>query len=418
MRRTLSQLTYHIFNILNGGILAEYYQQVKKANENHEPFENSSISEYLKHWGFNPRIEENSLMNKEDVNRWTEKVHPENVHDWAYTGGSYGEPLRIPYSKQRAFKRTATFRYFNECGGYKLGDSYLLIRAKEKPGWMKFVRNEHIFIPDDISEKKLDELTKLIKKKGILVLMGYPTVIYELALFLKRFPEKKNGLSVNSIISISEPLEQIKREVIRDVFTCSFIDRYSNEEVGMIAQQEKFGSEYFVNKYGVYTEIVDPDNYQPVNEGESGKVVVTDIFNDLIPVIRYDTGDYAIANRYEKGQLLSIKHIAGRETEQIHAFDGSRVSPLMLGPYIYKPLAETGTVYQFQFAQTGDGTYDLRLKANPGEVPESVARRITGGLENVLGKKSNISVVYVNEIKPQPSGKRPIYKNEIKNRIS
>ena len=417
MRKTLTQLTYQLFNILNGGALGKYYKQVKKANENHRPFNDAEISKYLEKWGFDPHIEKNELMTKADVNRWAEKTNPENIHDWAYTGGSYGEPLRIPYSKKRAFRRTATFRYFNERGGYRLGDPYLLIRAKEKPEWMKFVRNETIFIPNDISEKKLNELTDLIKDNGIRVLMGYPTVIYELALFLQQFPEKMNGFRIKSIISISEPLDPVKREVIREIFRCSYIDRYSNEEVGLIAQQKKFGGEYFVNKYGVYTEVVDPQSYQPVGDGEVGKVVVTDLFNDLVPIVRYDTGDFAIASRYEDGQLLSIKQIVGRETEQIHATDGGKVSSLMLGPYIYKPLAETGTVYQFQFAQTGGWEYALRVKANPDDIDKDVADKIQNGLKSVLGRGANIAIVYVKDIEPQASGKRPIYKNEIKKEI-
>jgi len=408
----ITKLIYHFYNSAHGGELNRYYRKVRDVNSRNQPFERAEISDYLNRWGFDPEIKKNALMSKADVNRWAKKSDSGKIKEWAYTGGSYGEPLRIPYSKSRAVIRTATFRYFNELGGYQIGDPYLLIRAKEKPSWLKFVRNETIFIPNDISERRLEVLSKTLREKKIKVLMGYPTVMYELALYLKRNPEKKNDLFVQSLISVSEPLEQVKRELIMEVFGCSFIDRYSNEEVGLIAQQREFGGDYYVNRYGVYVEIVDPVSLQPVEAGETGKVVVTDVCNDLLPVVRYDTGDFAIANKYENGQLLSMKQIVGRESEQIFTAEGNPVSPLMLGPHIYKPLAKEGIVYQFQFVQTAKGVYKLRIKADERELSEGVKKNILSGLKNVLGINSDISIVYVEDIKPQPSGKRPIYKNE------
>ena len=130
-------------------------------------FETSFLNTYLIKWGFNPVLEKNPLMGRHEILEWTKKVDESKIKSWAYTGGSYGEPLRIPYSKKRDLIRTATFKYYNEIGGYKLGDPFLLIRAKDKSPLIKFLRNENIFIPKDISETRIRSLIDELKKKKI-----------------------------------------------------------------------------------------------------------------------------------------------------------------------------------------------------------------------------------------------------------
>lgn len=408
----IPQLIYHLYNLCTGDKLQSYYRQLKRCNEEQLLFNNSKVQGYLRKWGFNEVLTVNPLMTKLDIKSRLSSVDPEKVKSWAFTGGSYGEPLRVPYSKSRSLIRTATFKYFNEIGGYSLGDPFVLIRAKSRHRLLKYMRNEEIFIPNDISEPKIKEFIEKLRSSRIKVLMGYPTVMYELALFLTKFPEFRKGLHLQALISVSEPLEHFKRELIQEVFNCSFIDRYSNEEVGLIAQQKEFGGEYFVNRFGVVTEVVDADTLLPVKEGEIGKVVVTDLCNDLIPVVRYDTGDLAMAHRYNRGQLISIKNIQGRVSEQIFATNGNAISSLILGPYIYKPLAKVGPVFQYQFAQVGSNQYELRLKAEKGDLQEEVLTDMHSNLTNVLGNDSILEVVYLKDIKPQPSGKRPVFKNE------
>jgi len=413
IQKIISNLVFILYNLINRNQLFLLNKKVKDKHSSIDQSRSIEIETYCMKWDINSPFESISLMVKEDVKKWIVKVDESQIKSWAYTGGSYGEPLRVPYSRKRNLIRTATFKYFNEIAGYQLGDPFVLIRAKNKSPLLKFLRNETIFIPRDISEPRMESFLRELKRKQIKVLMGYPTVIYELALFLQQNLSKKKGLRIKSIITVSEPLEDFKRQIIHDVFQCNFVDRYSNEEVGLIAQQKEFGGEYFVNRFGVYVEVVNPASLLPVKEGEQGKVVVTDVFNDLIPVIRYDTGDLATAHKYQDGQLLSIRNIIGRVTEQIKDVSGKSVSPLMLGPFIYKPLSRQGKVFQYQFAQTGISNYELRIKAKEAELPETLKKEMIQSLQETLGIGAEVTLIHVEDIKPQPSGKRPVFKNEM-----
>ncbi len=414
MKKILVILLYWGYNVLSGFSIHRYYKKVKLVNDKKVDPKKKEIKKYLLNWGFKSEISQNPLMNKLDVIEWTKKIDDKQVYQWAYTGGSFGEPLRVPYSKKRAAIRTATFKYFNEIAGYNLGDSFALIRAKNKSPFLKFLRNETIIIPFDVSNNQVLKIFDNLLTKNVTVLMGYPTVMYEMALFLKDNPKIKNKLKIKSLISVSEMLEEQKRFVVKNEFHCNFVDRYSNEEVGLIAQQKEFGGVYYVNKFGVYVEIVNSITLQPVKEGEVGKVVVTDIYNDLVPMIRYDTGDLAIVDRYKNGQLYTIKKILGREADKLFDTNKKPVSSLYLGPSIYKPFAIKGYTNQFQFAQTSSNSYVLRIKKGLSNPDEITISKVISNLRDHLGDNSNIKVVFLENIPALPSGKRPIYINELK----
>lgn len=413
MRNLITKTVYHTFDLLNGNMIGNHYSRLKNIYKTSEPFNIVALNKYIANYQEDRDIHTCPLIDKSFIKSKVSDINLQDVYSWAYTGGSYGEPTKIPYSKERACVRTATFRFYNELAGYGLGDSYMLARAKTKSALLKYLRNEFIFIPNDISDNKLSSLIDELRHRKVNVLMGYSSVIYALALYLRRFPDKFKGLQIKSIVTSSEPIEDFKREIIQNTFNCMFCDRYSNEEVGMIAQQNSYNSPYFVNKYGVYVEVLDPVTLLPVREGEIGKVVVTDIFNDLLPMIRYDTGDLAKVHEYNDNQLYSIKNVIGRTAEIINAPSGHPISSLMLGPYIYKPLADAGDVYQYQFAQIGKHNYCLRIKAPQNKLTENVKKAIYDGLVSVLGVDAKVVIKLVNNIEPLPSGKRPIFVNEV-----
>lgn len=416
MKKIISKSLYNLYDLLNKGALGAHYKKAKHHNDKRINHSEEELSAYLKKWGFEEELEKNPLMVKADVVNWVQKVNPKSVHSWAYTGGSYGEPLKIPYSKNRSLIRTATFKYFNEQGGYQLGDAFALIRAKDKSGILKFFRNETIIIPYDVSSEKIGLICQEIANKKIRTVMGYPTVLYEIALLLKENEALRQMMSVKHIISVSEMLNDEKRQVIFEVFNCDFIDRYSNEEVGLIAQQKAFEGPYFVNKYGVIVEVLDPVTLMPTKEGETGKVVVTDILNDLVPMVRYDTGDLAIVAAYSDNRLDSISKILGRVTETLFDIQGNPVSSLALGPCIYKPFSNAYYTHQFQLAQTELKEYELRIMAKEDDFSQEVCNTINRNLVEVLGQEAKVIFRFVNDITPQSSGKRPVYKYEVKHK--
>ena len=59
--------------------------------------------------------------------------------------------------------------------------------------------------------------------------------------------------------------------------------------------------------------------------------------------------------------------------------------------------------------------FEFRLKTS-GNLPDNTKHELIEGLKSVLGELATIDIRILNEIKPQPSGKRPLYVNEIENK--
>src|SRR5690606_38249816 len=104
---------------------------------------------------------------------------------------------------------------------------------------------------------------------------------------------------------------------------------------------------------------------------------------------------------------------ATSEIYTLSLHDALPISSLFIGPYIYKPLANKGYVNQFQLAQIDSGIYELRIKKEKQDPDSETLEVIKNNLNEVLGRKAVIKFTMLNDIPALPSGKRPVYKNEM-----
>jgi phenylacetate-CoA ligase len=104
-------------------------------------------------------------------------------------------------------------------------------------------------------------------------------------------------------------------------------------------------------------------------EGETGRVVATDLRNFATPLVRYDIGDLAeVGPACPCGRgLPTLSRIVGRERNLVLMPDGTRHWPI-LG---YRSFREIAPLMQYQFIQDGRETIELRLVTarplSPGE---------------------------------------------------
>jgi len=407
----IRKILYQIFNFLNEGEIERLYKEIKFRNETMQPYKKVEISEYLKRWGFTEDLAKNPLMGKKEVIKWCEQCNAyKKAHTFTYTGGSMGNPLKFPYSRRRANIKSASIKFYLGLINYSVGDAYLMVRAKKRSGLIQRLRNETIIRPTNLSKERLMQIIKLIQKKKIMYCVGYPSFLAELGSYIL-----ENIICLKSIIGIiciSEPLHLYQYDIVSKAFNCKILSRYSNEEVGVIAHQRTPEGDYIVDRGGVIVEVLDPQTLEPVKEGMEGKVIVTDLNSDLIPMVRYDTGDYAIVSEFKDGQLYSLKKVLGREAEKIFTTKGIPVSSLSLGPGIYKPFSAKHYNLSFQFAQTGEKNYELRIKSNEKKIDDQVVNEILNNIRSILGLDAIVNICFNKSFRQRKSGKIPIYLNE------
>ena len=102
------------------------------------------------------------------------------------------------------------------------------------------------------------------------------------------------GLSppLSKILVNGEEVTDDDRILCHRVFGAGIVDLYSSKEAGHMAHPCPSGSGYHVNSERILVELLD-EHDNPVRVGQSGRVVVTPLYNTAQPLIRYDHGDMA-----------------------------------------------------------------------------------------------------------------------------
>lgn len=396
--------------------LGRIFREVKTLNEANSDLIQDRVRSFLKKWNLPDSLEKNPPQSKADFLKMAQASSAYGkAYKFAYTGGSTGSPLKIPLSKTQDLARKASLAYYNSLVGYQLGRPYVFIRVKDR-GWMeKLIRREFAFLPQSLSDAKIEELAQLIEVKQVEFIIGHPSVIERLSLHVGSENGNTFFRSVKGIVTCSEALNDAALPLIRERFPFALVlSRYSNEEVGVIAHQHEVGGDLIIDKFGVFVEVVDPVNFLPVRDGEAGLVLVTDLFSEYFPLCRYNTGDMAVLSSSFNGVPHSLRSVSGRTSEQIFSTKGVPLSSLMLGPSIYKPLSERRIYCQFQFAQTGPTSYELRLSPESFEACESMEAILKG----ILGEDATVTIRKMAAIPALPSGKRPVVVNEWKGGLS
>jgi hypothetical protein len=105
---------------------------------------------------------------------------------------------------------------------------------------------------------------------------------------------------------------------------------------------------------------VDSDGL-PAGPGKVGRLVVTDLNNRAFPLLRYETGDLAVASGGRHGGWQLVERIEGRSSEVLHLPDGRILSAVSLGQLLFVENDFTHLVRAFRCAQVVPGRLELRV---------------------------------------------------------
>ena len=230
-------------------------------------------------------------------------------------------------------------------------------------------------------------------------LLTYPSNLMALVTRIR-----KEGIvlsNLRQIQTISETVTPGLREACREMWNVPVVDVYSSQEVGYLALQCPECENFHVQSESVLVEILDNAG-KPCSPGEIGRVVVTDLHNFAMPLIRYDIADYAEVGRpcpCGRG-LPTLAHIVGRHRNMLTLPSGELRWPLTG----FKRYREIAPVRQFQFVQNTREQIEVRFV---------VDRPLTSGEEDALkavilerfGHPFELSFVYLDEIPRSASGK-------------
>jgi len=319
------------------------------------------------------------------------------------TSGSTGAPFSVLQNKSKRCRNTADNLYFSNRSGYEIGHKLIYVKIwpenykhtfLSKFWWQNIVPQSVFKLSDQEIERFVKSLKTNTSKKSIL---GYTSAFTTICQYLDKKNSSTIASNIQSVIAMSEGLNDYVKDSMKKYFGVTPISRYSNNENGILAQ-EGVGrsSKFIINTASYFIEIFDLEKDVPLDFGKRGRIVVTDLHNYAMPLIRYDTGDIGVIEQDEH-KVSFLSSIEGRKLDLIYNTKGEIVPS-----HVSYKLCKYGDYKQFQLVQHGPKAYLIKLNTDK-KVDEDTLKK---EFRSYFGDDANIEIQYVDEIPLLSSGKR------------
>lgn len=187
---------------------------------------------------------------------------------------------------------------------------------------------------------------------------------------------------LREVRTISGTVTAALRERCQQVLGVPLTDLYSAQEVGVIALQCPDSGLLHEQSEHVLIEVLDEQG-QPCREGEIGQVVVTDLHNFAMPLIRYALRDWAeVGPPCSCGRgLPTLRRVVGRTRNMATSPDGNHFRPVLETQRMLEAMPQ---LRQYQFEQTAVDAITARLVCVPAPSPEQL-QKLQATLQKMLG---------------------------------
>ncbi|MEZ4857322.1 MAG: phenylacetate--CoA ligase family protein [Flavobacteriaceae bacterium] len=275
------------------------------------------------------------------------------------TSGSSGHPFI--FAKDKLCHALTWAEIFDRFGWFDL-DFHTSLQARfygiplDTFGYQKERLKDHLssryrFPIFDLSDEKMEQFLKVFQKKKFDYINGYTSSVVLFAKFLQ-----KKGIVLTSVcptlkycVVTSEMLYESDKNLMETVFGVPVINEYGASELDLIAFTNK-KEEFIVNSETLFVEILDESN-NPLPNGQSGRIVITSLYNKAHPMIRYDIGDTGILCETSTFKTPILKKLTGR-TNDVAKLPSGKTVPGLTFYYVTKSVIEDdGNVKEFVIEQ-------------------------------------------------------------------
>jgi phenylacetate-CoA ligase len=340
-----------------------------------------------------------------------------------YQSGGSGEPVRFFVTKEKmSWEIAAEYRAY-EWAGYHLGDPCLLLwgssidNSKEKGLVNRASKRLERIVSCDAFILSDDALAEFVEKARSLkpeIIRGYANAVYMLAKYCQ-----ENGVSdikPRSIITSAEKLIDSRRKIIEDVFRSKVFDHYGSREIGAMASECEEHRGHHISIENIAVEIVKEGEL--VSRGERGAIIVTNLRNYCMPMIRYQIGDAGVLSEDDcvcgRGLPL-LSSIEGRLSDYLYIRDKNtgKIIPYMVGsPGFVGAIFMEVPVNSYRVIQ--ERIDKLRIQVVKGEgYSEEDTLFVVTAVRRFLEDNCEVEFEFMDDIPPLPSGKRSTFTSKL-----
>jgi len=325
----------------------------------------------------------------------------------AKTGGSTGVSLQVYCDRRGIEMRNAAALRSDRWSGWALGEPLAAVWGNP-PQPVTLKNRLRLLLKDRIiylDTMKIDEqaITAFLSewestRPGLL--FGHAHSLFILAEALG-----KRGVSLrpSGIVATSMMLLEHERKVIESVFRTPVTNRYGCEEVSLISCECERHQGMHLNLDHNIVEFLRDDG-TPCEPGEDGRIVVTELINYGMPMLRYEVGDHGVPTdrRCDCGRGLPLmESITGRTADFLLAENGSQVAGISI---IENSLTRIAGIRQLQIVQEEPLLSTVNLVLDPGHGQDTIDTLLTA-LKEMLGRGMAFQVHQMAAIPQEKSGK-------------
>jgi phenylacetate-CoA ligase len=339
---------------------------------------------------------------------------PDKAISIAATGGTTGEPMKIAKHVETEAWASVSFERGLTWGGCKPGVRSACLTGGslwggEKTRWQQFTATftGRIELPAfDLGRENVLRYAAAIRNSKAPFLIGYATSVYDFARLLL---ERAQVLPLAAVFTTASHLYPEWADTIREAMNCKVYSYYGCGECNSMGYQCQEGQSYHIPEEHVILE-VESDSGQSSFSG-TGELLLTDLDNDAMPLLRYRNGDYLTLSGDPCGcgrSLLLISNLEGRIHDFLYAVNGERVA----SGISTVTMRYVEDIDEFQVRQDSLNHIKILIVARR-PLREEVSSYIRHSFRHYLGEQMDVEIQVVDNIPRTKAHKRRIIINEM-----
>lgn len=347
------------------------------------------------------------------------------------TGGSTGTPMQFMVDTDEwSADWASSFRAWGWYG-FRLGEKMFTLGGNSLVKKSKRLAPKDIFdlyimrnlkrssadVTDDAMQAHYEAYMRWTPK----AMRGYGSSLVIFARYIE-----KNHLPaghLTCILTTGEILMPEYRATLERVFGCKVYDEYGAGDGGIKSHECERQDGLHISEEQCVIEIADSKG-SVLPDGEAGYVLATDLNNFVFPLIRYQVGDMAYIKSKKCAcgrQSRVLGQVIGRAGKLLYNKQGVPISPTMLPIMLYRDndyhneanCVIYNKIDKFQIRQDAKADIRILLKLKDPNEDKSQFEYCVTNFENHF-VDSKVTLEFVDEIPPMPSGKEDYCVSEYK----
>lgn len=413
--KNIREIAYWALDLLHGSPVKQkmeiIQEQKKKGYDNAEQL--NSILQYARAYvPYYSNIKTNNLADFPVVSKEVMKGAYDSFRSQEYlndaelkkvhTSGSSGTPFKAYQTKEKDDFHKAALILKNREIGWNVGDRWAHMRnwGFGAPATKMHCLKQNMVPLSilDLNDEKLEHIVQtLLADKQLKIILSYASGMERLAEYIVRKGYMGRDFGIKLIIADSDNLKTEVWDLLEQIFRCPVLNRYASIENDIIAITKAGDRTFYIDTTQFYVEVLKMDADVSVEEGEMGRIVVTDFNNKAMPFVRYANGDLAVAKKIVDGQCVEFATLEGREISALRKTDGTLLSETnIMGRF-----KEFTEIHRYQIIQTGPRSYTMRLEG----ATEAADEKCSAELRKIFGADAEVRIEHTERIEIGKNGK-------------